>query len=140
MMFGEWGALFTKKRRDRRDARVQSGMRAMRNQSLLLQAPGRLEWVEEELPPPGPDDVLVRTIAGAVSVGSELPHYVGTCRHSMPDTYPRMTGYESVGTIVACRPNLRRLRPGDRVFSFYGHRTQGVVPEGRAISIPPDIE
>jgi alcohol dehydrogenase len=50
-----------------------------------------------------------------------------------------MTGYESVGTVVACGPEVQRLRTGDRVFSFYGHRTHAVVAEGRAIPLPPDI-
>jgi alcohol dehydrogenase len=105
----------------------------------MLQAPRRLEWVTQELPPPGEGDVLIGTTAAAVSVGSELPHYLGTARHSTPDEYSRMTGYESVGIVVACGPGVRSLRPGARVFGFYGHRTQAIVPEDRAIPIPTGI-
>lgn len=111
----------------------------MRSRSLMLQGPRRVAWVEEELPPPGPGEVLVRTVVGAVSIGSELPHYLGTGRHSEPDIYPRMTGYESVGVVLACGPDVQRLRPGDRVFSFYGHRTHAIVAEARAIPVSPDI-
>jgi alcohol dehydrogenase len=111
----------------------------VRSRSLMLQGLRRLEWVEEELPLPGSGEVLIRTVSGAVSIGSELPHYLGTGRHSAPDTYPRMTGYESVGIVLACGPDVQRLRPGDRVFSFYGHRTHAVVAEARAIPVSPDI-
>ena len=111
----------------------------MRSQSLMLMAPRVLAWVEEELPLPGPGEVLIRTVSGAVSIGSELPHYLGTGRHSTPDTYPRMTGYESVGIVVACGPDVQHLCPGNRVFSFYGHRTHAVAAEDRAIPVPPDI-
>ena len=72
----------------------------LRRRFLLLQAPYCTEWVEEELPRPGADEVLVRTLAGAVSVGAELPFYRGTHRGREPVDYPRMTGYESVALVV----------------------------------------
>lgn len=43
------------------------------SRSLLLVAPRALTWQVEPLPPIGSDQVLLRTIAGAISVGSELP-------------------------------------------------------------------
>jgi alcohol dehydrogenase len=41
--------------------------------SLLLHAPHHLAWQAEALPPLGPRDKLVRTNAGAVRIGTELP-------------------------------------------------------------------
>jgi alcohol dehydrogenase len=113
--------------------------RGMRRQSLLLVAPRQLEWVTEELPPLRPNEVLVQTTAGAISIGSELPRYCGTARSTQPASYPQMTGYESTGTIVACGSAVQRLRIGERVVAFYGHRTHAIVPEAKAIAVPAGI-
>lgn len=111
----------------------------MDRQSLLLVAPEHLEWAAEELPLLQSDEILVRTTSGAISIGAELPQYCGIARHSEPARYPRMTGYESVGTIIACGSAVERLHIGERVVAFYGHRTHGIVPERKAIPVPDDI-
>jgi alcohol dehydrogenase len=111
----------------------------MRRQSLLLLAPGQLEWVTEELPPLQLDEVLVQTTAGSISTGSELPRYRGTARRTHPASYPQMTGYESIGVIVAYGSGVQRLHAGDRVVAFYGHRTHAIVPEAKAIAVPAGI-
>jgi alcohol dehydrogenase len=111
----------------------------MERRSLLLMAPRRLAWVAEELPAPGPHEVLVETTAGAVSVGTELPQYMGTEREIVARGYPRMTGYESLGTVVACGSNVQGLNPGERVVAFYGHRTGALIPEIKAICVPGGV-
>src|SRR5947209_3618603 len=107
--------------------------------SLLLTAPGQLEWVAETLLPLDSYDVLVETRTGAISIGSELPLYCGTARTGHPPRYPRMLGYESVGLVRECGSEVHRVRPGDRVVSFYGHRTHAVVPEAKVIVVPDGI-
>jgi alcohol dehydrogenase len=111
----------------------------MKRRSLLLTAPRQLEWVVEDLSSPAPEEVLVQTIAGAVSVGTELPQYQGTEREVVARGYPRMTGYESLGEVVACGAAVRGLEPGDRVIAFYGHRTYALVQSAKAIRVPPGI-
>jgi threonine dehydrogenase-like Zn-dependent dehydrogenase len=74
----------------------------MERQSLLLVEPRHVSWVTEQLPPLQPDEVLVRTTATAVSVGTELPQFTGAERVIVPRVYPRMTGYESVGVVIEC--------------------------------------
>jgi alcohol dehydrogenase len=111
----------------------------MRRRSLLLTAPGQLEWIIEDLPPLQPDEVLIQTTAGSISIGSELSRYCSTARSTQPASYPQMTGYESVGTILACGSAVSRLRMGDRVVAFYGHRTHGIVPEVKTIGVPEDV-
>jgi alcohol dehydrogenase len=111
----------------------------MRRQSMLLVAPGQLEWVTEELPPLQPNEVLVLTTAGAISSGSELPRYRGTARSTHPASYPQMTGYESTGAIVERGSAVQRLHAGDQVVAFYGHRTYAIVPEAKAIAVPAGI-
>ena len=102
-------------------------------------APRRLEWVTEDLPPPRSGEVLVRTEAGSISVGSELPLYRGDARIGEPAPYPLMTGYENVGTVVGCGDDVRSVRPGQRVFASYGHRTHGVLPEEKVLEVPDDV-
>jgi alcohol dehydrogenase len=111
----------------------------MQRQSLLLTAPRELRWVGEDLPPPGPGEVLVATRTGAISLGTELPHFRGNSRASHPDTDPRMTGYENVGIVQACGAGVEQLRPGDRVVCTYGHRTHAVIPARRAVPVPADL-
>src|SRR5574337_418882 len=106
---------------------------------LLLTAPHRVEWFSALLPPLGARDILVQTRTGAISIGSELPRYRGIARGSKAAAYPCMTGYESVGIVLACGAAVQRIRPGDRVVAFYGHRTHAIVPEEKAIVVPDDI-
>jgi alcohol dehydrogenase len=110
----------------------------MQRHSLLLHAPRHLAWATEELPLPGHGELLVRTLAGAVSVGAELPQYRGNERGAHSPTYPRMTGYESLAEVVACGEQAQ-FRPGGRVMAFYGHCTAALVPAARAVPIPDDI-
>src|SRR5262249_59864984 len=100
--------------------------------------PHTLAWVEETLPAPHGDEVLVQTTAGAISVGSELPQYQGMARRSVPPHYPRMTGYESVGRVAACGSEVRGLRVGQRVVALYGHRTAAVVPARKVVPVVPE--
>jgi alcohol dehydrogenase len=111
----------------------------MQRHSLLLTAPRELRWVAEPFPPPGPGEVLVATRTGAISLGTELPHYRGDSRGSRPDTYPRMTGYENVSIVQECGAGVEHLRPGDRVVCTYGHRTHAIIPARRAVPIPTDL-
>lgn len=104
----------------------------------MLTAPYTLEWVEEPLPRLGPRDVLVHTSAGAVSIGTELPLFRGAAR-GHEASYPRMTGYESLATIVGCGVSVKDVQIGDRVVAFYGHRTAAVVRRDRVVAVPPDI-
>jgi alcohol dehydrogenase len=107
------------------------------SRSLLLTGPRALVWEEESLPVPGPGQVLVRTIAGAISIGSELPQYRGDARGERA-VYPRMTGYESLGAIEARGPDVE-LPIGQRVLAFYGHRTAATLPVSRAIAVPDGV-
>ncbi|MBO0778866.1 MAG: zinc-binding dehydrogenase [Ktedonobacteraceae bacterium] len=107
--------------------------------SLVLTAPRRLEWIAEKLPTPGENEVLVRTRAGAISMGTELPHYRGISRTSKPRPYPYMTGYESLGIVIERGAAVSELQMGQRVVSFYGHRSHAIIPEEKALPVPDQI-
>ena len=97
-----------------------------------------MAWVEEHIEIDAADQVLVQTVLGAISVGTELPFYKGTHRGTLPITYPRMTGYESLGRVLARGPAVIGFKPGDRVVTFYGHRTHAVVAEAKLLKVPPE--
>lgn len=108
--------------------------------SLLLVAPKRVEWIEEPLPPLGPSDVSLKTVAESISIGTEVPQFLGTARSARPPTYPRMTGYENVAIVTETGRDVVDVRPGDRVVATYGHRTHAVIACDRLVPIPDDID
>jgi alcohol dehydrogenase len=95
--------------------------------------------VAEDLPTPNRQEVLVRTTAGAVSIGTELPQYMGTEREVVVRGYPRMTGYESLAEVIVRGAGVESLELGDRVAAFYGHRTSALIQEAKAIRVPVGV-
>lgn len=108
-------------------------------QSLLLIAPRTLAWQDTTLPDLGKQDVLLETLHGGVSVGTELPQFTDNERSDKPLTYPRMTGYESFARVIAVGAEATRFQIGDRVVAFYGHRTHAVLHQDKPILVPDDI-
>jgi alcohol dehydrogenase len=106
--------------------------------SLLLTAPYQLTWLEETLSEPTASEILVKTDCTAVSLGSELPVYLGNSRH-VSHTYPIMTGYESLGRVLVLGEDVTALELGDRVVAFYGHRSHALVKANHVIKIPQGI-
>ena len=111
----------------------------MQRLSLLLTAPRTLEWVSDELPKIQSDEILVKTIVGGISIGSELPQYRGTARQQHTMSLPRMTGYENVAEVLQVGADISQYHVGDRVFAFYGHRSHAILSENCAISVPDGI-
>lgn len=107
--------------------------------SLMLEAPLRLRWVAQHLAPPGPGDVALRTLWGAVSIGTELALIGGRHRGSVPVRYPRMTGYESYAEVIARGPGVSDLQVGARVVATYGHRTGAVLAADRVVPVPAEV-
>lgn len=118
---------------------MQTKRRSLLCKSLLLHGPKTLHWNEEMLPPLGADMVLIETIAGAMSVGSEVPRYHGDTRETQRLKYPMMTGYESYGRIIAVGKNINEKLLGETVVAFYGHRTHASVPLEKVIFAPSRI-
>lgn len=121
----------------------------MQGRALVLTAAKRLEFEEIALGPLQPDQVRVRTQFSGISAGTELSQYRGsspfmnrfwdTERRMFRDgdapswTYPvRNLGYEEVGEVVETGGAVTRVRPGDRVFGTWGHRTGHVMAEAEA--------
>ena len=111
----------------------------MHADSLLLHAPRTLTWVRTELTPPGPGEVWLETLAGAVSVGTEGPLYRGDAREAEACPYPLMTGYESLARVVAVGEGVENVGVSMRVVDTYGHRTAACVSAEGLMLVPDDV-
>jgi 2-desacetyl-2-hydroxyethyl bacteriochlorophyllide A dehydrogenase len=93
---------------------------------------------------PGAGEVRLRTLYSGISAGTELTAYRGSNpyltkrwdseRRVFVDgttfEYPlEEWGYEQVGEVVELGAGATRLRPGQRVWGIWGHRSSAVVPE-----------
>lgn len=111
---------------------------------VKLLGPRRLVWVEEPLPTVLADDsLLCRTLASAISPGTELAAYTGARPLRDVPAYPRVQGYCNVSEIVAVGSRVTAHEKGDRVLSFMSHRSHSVLAEADALlkvpaSIPVD--
>ncbi len=99
-----------------------------------------------QLPEPGPDDVLVRTLRSGVSRGTEALVFRGGVPVSQYETmrapfqegdfpWPVKYGYLSVGVVEQGPPRLR----GRTVFCLYPHQTAYVVPAWAVAVVPDDV-
>jgi alcohol dehydrogenase len=111
----------------------------LRRKSLLLTGPRTLEWVAEDLSPLQAHEILVRTTSGAMSLGTELARYRGGHHAAEAPSYPLMTGYENVGSVIERTAEVSSIPIGQRVVASYGHRSHAVLDARRAIPVPDDI-
>jgi alcohol dehydrogenase len=112
----------------------------MNQLSLTLLGKQKLKWARSELPPLEKDEILIRTIAGAVSIGAELPQYNESDVTEPTPVYPKETGYESFGSILKTGQAVKGLKAGDHVLSFYGHKDFAIVNADKVVKVPESID
>ncbi len=67
----------------------------MKQYKLVLEGSKQLKWHTEEVRSIQDDEIIVKTIAGAISIGAELPQYKESDISDTNPFYPKETGYES---------------------------------------------
>src|SRR5215471_1757402 len=98
----------------------------MHTLQAVIVEPYRVEVREVELPPPGPNQILVQTEASAVSAGTELAVYTGTHQWlkdpNLPEwKFPFRPGYSAAGRVLKVGKDFPGgFKEGDRV-SFPGN-------------------
>jgi NADPH:quinone reductase-like Zn-dependent oxidoreductase len=121
-------------------------MRRREAQAFWLREPGAGEIRPVLLPPPGPADVLVRTVRSAISRGTESLVFTGRVPASQRTTMrapfqegdfpaPVKYGYLSVGVVEHGPPELL----GRTVFCLHPHQTAYVVPASAVVVVPPGV-
>jgi threonine dehydrogenase-like Zn-dependent dehydrogenase len=111
-----------------------------------LRAPGQGEIRRVDLPEPGRDDVVVRTLRSGISRGTEAIVFRGGVPRSQHAAMrapfqdgdfpgPVKYGYLSVGIVEEGPAELR----GRTVFCLYPHQTAYVVPAGAVAAVPDGV-
>jgi threonine dehydrogenase-like Zn-dependent dehydrogenase len=114
--------------------------------AFWIAAPGTGEIRMEQLPFPGPDEVLVRTLHSGVSRGTETLVFRGGVPQSQWAAMrapfqagdfpaPVKYGYLSVGVVEQGPPELA----GRTVFALHPHQTRYVVPAAAVTVVPDDV-
>ena len=97
------------------------------------------EYVERT---PGPNEVLLATLYSGISSGTELSHYRGTNpfihKVQNPAThlfepvddahwFPRSSGYEEVGQVIAVGPEVTGVVVGDVIYGTWQHHSTRIL-------------
>lgn len=120
------------------------------NQLLIFTAPRRVELVEESVPQPADDELLVQTICSGISAGTEMLMYRGEFPPDLPADsniaalgqplrYPFRYGYAAVGRVVACGSTVSSTWLDQRVFSFQPHQSHFVATPKAVLPVPEPI-
>lgn len=122
----------------------------MKVNSLYFVNKKKLEIREEELPPVGENQVLVKTKYSAISAGTELMIYRGEFPKKMPAdeviaslggelSYPLKYGYSNVGQVVELGNGVEPIWKDKLVFAFNPHEDYYVTNVDTLMIIPTDI-
>lgn len=89
-----------------------------KRKAIYFTAPGKVEYIECDIPELGKNDVLVRNDFTVISGGTERASLLGV--KNVPYNYPRALGYSGVGYVLAVGENVTSVKPGDRVLVYHG--------------------
>jgi threonine dehydrogenase-like Zn-dependent dehydrogenase len=114
--------------------------------ALWLRTPGHAEIRPVTVPPPGPDEVLVRTVYSGISRGTETLVFRGGVPPSQHRAMrapfqegefpgPVKYGYLNVGVVEQGPPALLHRT----VFCLYPHQTAYTVPATAVVPVPDDV-
>jgi threonine dehydrogenase-like Zn-dependent dehydrogenase len=90
--------------------------------------------VEPNDAPPGPEEIVGRTLVTLVSAGTELFYYA---RHGGGE--PGFVGYAAVFEVTAVGERVETVKPGDIVFAMGGHRSSQRCHVADAVVVPPGL-
>ncbi len=113
-----------------------TGEPATRAVEWTLEAAGRLQRTVTSLPSPAAGEILVNTVAGAISPGIERTLLHGTCPAVNEHSYPYQPGSLNVVRIVGAAD---RTLLGERGVAVLGHRDRALIPYHRFIRVPPAV-
>ncbi|MBI3320286.1 MAG: zinc-binding alcohol dehydrogenase [Candidatus Omnitrophica bacterium] len=102
----------------------------------------RIEWpqlgrawaVPYEVLTPGPEEVLIKTIASCVNAGTERALFMR--RANVALRFPHYPGDSLAGEVIQVGRRVKRLRPGDAVATSAPHASMAVVKQYHAYRVP----
>jgi NADPH:quinone reductase len=108
-------------------------------QIARLGGPEVIQWVERDLPPPGPGEVRMRNTAVGLN-------YIDTYhrRGIYPVKLPSGLGSEAAGVVEAVGDGVDGFRPGDRIGTFGpsigAYATERNVPAAQLLHLPDAVD
>ncbi|MDP6017821.1 MAG: zinc-binding alcohol dehydrogenase [Candidatus Latescibacteria bacterium] len=113
----------------------------MNSTRLISRAIRQIE-VEPFDPGPLPDDaILVENEYTAVSIGTEIYNWTHGGEPGSEPTFPRTTGYCSVGRVLAVGRLVEGIQVGDRVSGQGNHASHNILRSGSGYQlVPPDLD
>ncbi len=109
-----------------------------KTQRALVMQPGAIRLEPDELPPPAPDEVVLRTTKTLISPGTERAIMLNL--PGLAVQYPKSVGYSHVGEIVQVGAEVRSLKVGDRVASKSRHASHALVKEALCHQLMPGLD
>ena len=109
-----------------------------KSQRAFVIQPGSIRLEPDELPPPAPDEVTVRTTKTLISPGTERAIMLNL--PGLAVQYPKAVGYSHVGEIIQVGAEVHILRIGDRVASKSRHASHVLVKEALCHPIAPNLD
>ena len=100
----------------------------------------KAELLDVEIALPKGKNVLVKTEISTISAGTERANIIGdpnvNANGASGVIFPRTSGYNSVGTVIAVGDEVTSVKPGDRVVVFWGkHRSYNLMNEDNVVKI-----
>ena len=119
--------------------------------SVLFAAPGEVTVVREAIPDPRPGEVLVQSVASAISAGTELLFLrgqvpPGTAVDSTIQAldgsvaFPLRYGYACVGRVTAAGAPADAGWIGRNVFAFHPHTSHFTAPVSQLVPVPDGLD
>jgi 2-desacetyl-2-hydroxyethyl bacteriochlorophyllide A dehydrogenase len=117
--------------------------------AIWFAAPRTTEFRPETVPSPGPGEVRVRSVASAISHGTEMLVYRGEVPTDLPLDLPTLAGdyafpikygYATVGRVLDVGPNAQTFSPGDPVFVHHPHQDIFVVPADFPVRLTSELD
>ena len=124
----------------------------MKRAVLTFVGERQVEVQQEEVAPPGPGELAVRTLVSAISTGTELLAYRGQLPSDLAvdETLPALAGnafrfpfrygYASVGEVTGLGSGVDPAWMGRRVFAFVPHASAFVAAEKECFALPEGLD
>jgi 2-desacetyl-2-hydroxyethyl bacteriochlorophyllide A dehydrogenase len=122
----------------------------MRTQAVIHPRKSATQFAEIELPPPGSDEVQVRTTMSAISVGTE-GWVMADVFSWIPTKFPCVPGYQRVGIVTGLGDGVRDIKLGSRVVAtqsnwpdpwtgqWGSHAAVGNTPASEIYAVPEGV-
>jgi 2-desacetyl-2-hydroxyethyl bacteriochlorophyllide A dehydrogenase len=122
----------------------------MNSCGVYFDAPGRVSVREEDVPHPGPGEVLVNSLVSAISPGTEMLLFRGQFPKDIPVdesipslqgklAYPLKYGYAAVGQVAILGEGVPEAWMGKRVFVFNPHQSCFTVSVRSVMPVPEGV-